>query len=141
MKTLKFLQIVLVAALCSGSSCMDEKEPLPGYKPEILIGKWEGLRSGGLFFDSHTSLERYEFTETGGFMVKKYYDPIEKVFLEPDTFNYFANWSYLKKEEEKKAIIYFEDYGGGRWQLSIYELTPDSVKLGCNDCTYYKIKE
>jgi hypothetical protein len=142
MKTLKFLQIMLLAALCSGSSCWDEEDDkLPGTKPEILIGKWEGLHRGGLFFDSHTWLERYEFTENGGFMVEQYYDPVENFFLEPDTFSYFANWSYLKEEGEKKATIYFENYRGSRWKLSVYELTPDSVKLGCKDCTYYRIKE
>jgi hypothetical protein len=138
MKTLKFLQVLLLFTLCSSSSCEEEKEKLPGTKPEMLIGKWEGLRSGGLFFDSHTWFERYEFTETGGFMVKKYYDSIEKVFLKPDTSHYFANWSY-SIDKEGEPTIYFENYRGSRWQLSICKLTPDSVRLGCGYCTYYKI--
>jgi hypothetical protein len=136
MKNLKFLQIVLVLMLCPCGSC-EEEDKLPGTKPEMLIGKWEGLRSGGLFFDSHTYLERYEFTETGGFMVETYYDPVKKVFLEPDTSNYFANWSYSVMDE----MIYFESYRGSRWKLSVCEITPDSVRLGCGYCMYYKIKE
>ncbi|KAA6337085.1 hypothetical protein EZS27_014797 [termite gut metagenome] len=136
MKNLKFLQIVLVLALCSCGSCEDE-DKLPGTKPEMLIGKWESLQNGGLFFDAHTWLERYEFTETGGFMVKTYYDPIAKVFLDPDTLNYFANWSFSVENE----TIYFENYRGSRWTLFAKGLTSDSIFLGCNDCIYYKIKE
>jgi hypothetical protein len=137
MKTLKFLQILFLFTLCSFSSCEEEKEKLPGTKPEMLIGKWEGLVIGGLFFDSHTYLTRYEFTETGGFVVEWYYDPAEKVFLDPDTFNYFTNWSYSEENE----IIYFENYRGSRWKKFAYGLTPDSIYIGCNDCIYYKIKE
>jgi hypothetical protein len=140
MKKLKFLQILLLFFLCSGSSCEEREDKLPGTKPEMLIGKWEGLQSGGLFFEFHTYLRRYEFTKTGGFVVESYYDPIEKVFLEPDTFNYFANWSY-STDKEGEAIIYFLGYQGKRWGKNIYGLTSDSILLGCKDCIYYKIKE
>jgi hypothetical protein len=119
---------------------MEDDDKLPGTKPEMLIGKWEGLRDGGLFFDSHTYLTRYEITETGGFVVERYYDPVEKVFLEPDTINYFANWSYYINEEGQ-STIYFISYQGKKWGKHIYGLTSDSILLGCNDCPYYKIKE
>jgi hypothetical protein len=134
MKTLKFLQIMLLTALCSCSSCIEEEDKLPGTKPEMLIGKWEGLHSGGLFFDSHTWLERYEFTKTGGFMVEQYYDPIEFFFLEPDTSNYFTNWSY--SEEEGK--IHFVNHYGSRWYQYVLQIAPDSIVLSRG--TYYKIK-
>jgi hypothetical protein len=103
----------------------------------MLIGKWEKRGDGGLFFDSHTYLRRYEFTHSGGFMVEINYDPIEKIFLEPDTSNYFRNWSYSEIEE----TIYFENYRGSRWTKHAYGVTQDSIILGCKDCPYYRIKE
>jgi hypothetical protein len=141
MKTLKFLQILFLFTLCSSSSCEEEKEDkLPGTKPEMLIGKWEGLQWGSINMTMWCFMERYEFTETGGFTVKRKYDSKEKIFLEPDTVDYFTDWSY-SKDNEGDPIIFFRNGKGSRWGTSVYELSSDSIILGCHDCIYYKIKE
>jgi hypothetical protein len=134
MKTLKFLQVLLLFTLCSSNSCEEEKEKLPGTKPEMLIGKWERLGSGGLFFDSHTYLERYEFTETGGVITRQYYDFEEKKFDSPKTLGGFQDWSYSEEEEK----IHFVNHHGTRWYQYVLQITPDSIVLGIG--IYHKIK-
>jgi hypothetical protein len=133
MKNLKFLQLLLLFALCSGSSCIEEEDKLPGTKPEMLIGKWESLHSGGLFFDSHTYLERYEFTETGGMITRQYYNWEEKKFDTPKTLRHFQNWSYSEEEEK----IHFVNHSGSRWYQYALQITPDSIVLGIG--TFHKI--
>ncbi|MDR2058159.1 MAG: hypothetical protein LBP83_07775 [Dysgonamonadaceae bacterium] len=134
MKNLKLLQIMLLAALCSCSSCIEEEEKLPGTKPEMLIGKWERLGSGGLFFDSHTYRERYEFTEIGGMITRQYYNFEEKKFESPKTLRHFQDWSYSEEEEK----IHFVNHYGTRWYQYVLQITPDSIVLGIG--TYHKIK-
>ncbi|KAA6337083.1 hypothetical protein EZS27_014795 [termite gut metagenome] len=133
MKNLKFLQIVLLLTLCSCSACEEEDDKLPGTKPEILIGKWERLGSGGLFFDSHTYWERYEFTETGGMITRQYYNSEEQKFDIPKALGYFQDWSYSEAEEK----IHFVNHQGSRWYQYVLQIAPDSIVLGIG--TYHKI--
>jgi hypothetical protein len=93
MKTLKLLQIMLLAVLCSSSSC-EEEEKLPGTKPEILLGKWRGeYEASFMAAPTRYLIKTYEFTSGGGSIKTVEYFPNEDRY-EDDYTLYFTDWSY-----------------------------------------------
>jgi predicted glycosyl hydrolase (DUF1957 family) len=136
---------MIICPLWLYSSCEEEENKLPGTKPEMLLGKWEktdtfseGFSSlfGAWVIIGHQWIT-YEFTETGGSMTTlKYY--IEEDKYEDPFIIDFTDWSY-----EGETIYFEKKYRKDRvrhWNLSIREMTPDSIKLGSIYDTYYKVK-
>jgi hypothetical protein len=138
MKTLKFLQIMLLAALCSGSSCQEE-EKLPGTKPEILLGKWRGeYEASFMAAPTRYLIKTYEFTSGGGSIKTVEYFPSEDRYEDYHT-HYFTDWSY---DGYSLHFIYKKGGYTNPWSYDVSELTPDYFILDTGIAkTYYKIVE
>jgi hypothetical protein len=99
----------------------------------MLLGTWENLRDVGFILANYIH-ETYEFTPSGGSIVKMRYFPDEDRYEEYYT-RYFTDWSY---EGETIYFMYKKGRSTERWQLSIRELTSESVRFG--GIIYYKVK-
>jgi hypothetical protein len=125
MKRFVFIFLML-CPLWACSSCQDDEDKLPGTKPEMLIGKWEGLPQISLI-DFRYYFKIYEFTKTGGTIQDMEYFP-SKDRREERFAEYFTDWSY-----DGESTIYFLKKKGSqtsKWEKHIYELTPSYIKLG-----------
>ena len=129
MKRILFI-VLLTCPLWAYTSC-EEEIKLPGSKPEILLGTWEGYFHNIWSHRRHI-VETYEFTKTGGCKTQSEYFPEEDRYEVFYTRN-IADWSY-----EGETLYFVEKKGNytGRWELSIEELTEHSARLGGS--MYYK---
>jgi hypothetical protein len=130
MKSVLFI-FFIICPLWVCSSCDDDyKYELSGTKPEIFLGKWEGLEETG-FLEVKYYRSIYEFTKTSASITRMQYNPKEDKYAEPSIRN-FKNWSYIVDPVDGE-LLYFAEQDGrltSKWARSVGELTPESVRFG-----------